>query len=263
MLAAASRVARPIPRRRETGCRNSTRTWTRRRGCGCAPVRRFRRRCESRRCARPSCPKARPCRRPHRRASVPGAPASPTVRSFMHVALVVDQAVLAMRREGIERHVGDHAQVREFLLDGPDRRLARCRPGFQDSRASRVFFAFGRDRKQRDRGDLQPYQGRAFAQQLVDRQAARCRASRPRAGARRGPRPRKSGKSASPRSSGFPASSGGKTRRGACAACGCLEMNCAPIPVIFECDSYHQLCRRKFASAGRQLGSSSVRQPSP
>ena len=86
-----------------------------------------------------------------------------------HVAMLVDDAVLPMRGEGIERHVGDHAQLRELLLDGSDRHLrdALGIPGFARVQS---FLCFRSDREQGDCRDLKPYQGLAFAQQVLDRQ---------------------------------------------------------------------------------------------
>ena len=69
-----------------------------------------------------------------------------------------------MRGEGIERHIGDHAQVREFLLDGSDRHLGDTVgiPGF--ARVQSLLLP-RRERKQGDCGDFELYQGLAFAQQ--------------------------------------------------------------------------------------------------
>ena len=75
-----------------------------------------------------------------------------------HVALVIDQTVLAVGGEGIEGHIGDDAEVRKLLLDRAHRRLRNAVgiPGL--ARVQRLFL-LGRDRKQGDRGNLEPHQG--------------------------------------------------------------------------------------------------------
>ena len=140
VFVAACRAARPSRRLRETGHRSWKRTWRRRRECACGSSPRSRRRRGSRRCARPSCRRARPRRRPRQRGA--RLPHQRLDREIVqHVAGLVDQTVLAVGGEGIERHVGDDAELRKFLFDGAYRLAGRCPPGFQDSRASRDFFS--------------------------------------------------------------------------------------------------------------------------
>ena len=81
------------------------------------------------------------------------------------VAARIDDPVLTMRREWIERDVGDHAELRHSLLDGADCSLRETFgiPGF----APVIALRFGRrHRKQRQRRHAEPRQRLRLAHQL-------------------------------------------------------------------------------------------------
>jgi hypothetical protein len=87
-----------------------------------------------------------------------------------YVTRFIDDAVLAMGREWIERDVGDDAQLWKRFLDCLDRPLreAVSIPGL----LAVETFRFGRrDGKQRERRDVQLDEAFGFAHELVDRDA--------------------------------------------------------------------------------------------
>ena len=87
-----------------------------------------------------------------------------------HVATVVDQAVLAMGGEGVQGHVGNHAQVRILDLQGAHRPLRQALgiPGFPGI----LGLLLGRgDRKQGDGRHAQHGQIAGQLQQQIDAQA--------------------------------------------------------------------------------------------
>ena len=84
-----------------------------------------------------------------------------------HVAIVIDDAVLAMRGVGIQRDVGDDDKVGVFGLDGPDRGLHQpVRIGALRAVEALVFRAD--DRKQRHGGNAEVNGLAELAQQPVD-----------------------------------------------------------------------------------------------
>ena len=86
-----------------------------------------------------------------------------------HVTAVVHQAVLAMGGVGIQRHVGDDAQLGEALLERADGALGQAVlvPG----RGGVERLGLGRgDREQHDGRDLQRHRLFGRAQQLIDGQ---------------------------------------------------------------------------------------------
>jgi hypothetical protein len=87
-----------------------------------------------------------------------------------HVALVVDQAVLAVRGEGIQRDVGDDPEGGEALLQ---RRHGPLGQAFRIPRLARVIGLAVRrhHRKQRDGRDAQFEAAFGGRQQAVDRHA--------------------------------------------------------------------------------------------
>ena len=102
-----------------------------------------------------------------------------TVSSFEHVAAVVDDAVLAMRRIRVQRNVGDHREFRNPLLDRCDRSLHQP-VGIRALGTIRGFPAGVDDGKQRYRGDAQVARLRQFGEQSVHAVAPNSRHRRDR-----------------------------------------------------------------------------------
>ncbi len=77
---------------------------------------------------------------------------------------------MAVRGVGIERDIGDQAEIGKFFLDRAERaadeiiRVQRFRAGF-------VAQLFRRVREQRDRGNFQLHRALGFAHGLIDREA--------------------------------------------------------------------------------------------
>ena len=124
---------------------------------------------------------------------------------------------------GIERHVGDHAELRGTPSSPRAPPAARCRRGSRIAAVQGLLLR-RRDREQRDGRDPQAHQRGALARAARRSTAARRPASRRSAGA--GPAlddehriDQGVGRQLRSR-----ASAGGRTRRAACGACGCGKL---------------------------------------
>ena len=165
------------PRPRGTGRKNWRHTWPHRRGSGCAPGRMSRRRREWRRCARPHVGRGHHvgsgirmgARLAHQRLHG---------QVILNITGGVDQAVLPVGREGVERHVGDDPEAGNSFFTA---RTACCAmpSGFHDSRASSDFFSAGTTGTGQS-PESEIHQRFALARELIDRQPldARHRADR-------------------------------------------------------------------------------------
>ena len=87
-----------------------------------------------------------------------------------HVTAGVDQSVLAVRGVGVQRHVGDHAQVREIPLQRADRALRQAVAGPGGDAVERLRLRGGH-REQSQRRNLQGHRLLGNPQQLVNGQA--------------------------------------------------------------------------------------------
>ena len=96
-----------------------------------------------------------------------------------HVTGLVDDAVLAVGGERIERDVGDHAEFRHGLLDRTHGTLGQAIgvPGFA---AVEALGLGRRDREEGERRDAEARDGFGFADQLVHRHALDARHRRDR-----------------------------------------------------------------------------------
>jgi hypothetical protein len=85
----------------------------------------------------------------------------------LHIAMFVENAVLAMSGEGVQRNVSDDAELRESLTQGPGGALGDALgiPGF---RRIEGFLLQRSDRKQRQRRNAQRDQFSGLFQQQID-----------------------------------------------------------------------------------------------
>ena len=87
-----------------------------------------------------------------------------------HIAIVVDNAVLPMGGERIQRHIGNHPQLRMRLFQGTNRPLGQAiripRAG-----AGQILFLRWYHREQRQGGNTQLYQFRRLLHQQIDAKA--------------------------------------------------------------------------------------------
>jgi len=87
-----------------------------------------------------------------------------------HVALGIDDAVLTVGGEGVQRDVGDHAQFGQGRLQGPHRPLGQA-VGIPGLGRVQALLLRGNHREQGQGGDAQFQADRGLAQQLVHAQA--------------------------------------------------------------------------------------------